>query len=260
MIPKIIHYTWFSNDPMPDKVLRCMASWQQIMPDYELKKWDMEAIKHIDVPFLKEALAAKKWAYAADFVRMYAVFYEGGIYLDTDVQVYKSFDRFLNDKCFIGRESSIHFFNEGPMLTLSSHCFGAEKEHPFMKKCLDYYLQRHFVTSCDQSLPESLRYNIVLAPYIQAEIAAELFGYDWKPSRQDTQHLKDGLVIYPSNIFDPFQGHSVNRSMSYCLHLAMGGWRDKSHQLKPLNLFNRIVFRLAGVLLKRLHCVVLRYN
>lgn len=94
MIPKIIHYTWFSNDPMPDKVLRCMASWQQIMPDYELKKWDMDAIKHIDVPFLKEALAAKKWAYAADFVRMYAVFYEGGIYLDTDVQVYKSFDRF----------------------------------------------------------------------------------------------------------------------------------------------------------------------
>jgi mannosyltransferase OCH1-like enzyme len=101
MIPKIIHYTWFSGDEMPQVIKECIASWKRILPEYELRLWDYNAIKDIDSVFLKEALEVKKWAYAADFVRLYALYNEGGIYLDTDVMVFKRFDCFLNDKCFI---------------------------------------------------------------------------------------------------------------------------------------------------------------
>jgi mannosyltransferase OCH1-like enzyme len=77
-----------------------------MLPDYVLKKWDMNSIKNIDSIFLKEAIAEKRWAYAADFIRLYAIYNEGGIYLDTDAQVFKSFDPFLDYKAFIGREFS----------------------------------------------------------------------------------------------------------------------------------------------------------
>ena len=111
MIPKIIHYTWLSGDPYPAKIKSCIDSWSRILPDYELKLWDMESIKNIDSVFLKEALAAHKWAYAADFVRLYAIYNEGGIYLDTDVKVFKSFDPLLSCKAFI--LATISFVSKG---------------------------------------------------------------------------------------------------------------------------------------------------
>jgi len=171
MIPKIIHYTWFSGEPFPEKIQVCIDSWKEHLPDYELRLWDMEAIKSIDSMFLREALAEKKWAYAADYVRLYAVYHEGGIYLDTDVMVYRSFDDLLGERAFIGKENSVHFEGGFTAQYLSSHCFGAEKGHPFVKDCLDYFEDRHFVTSANVKLPQPLRYNFVLLPYIQAEIA-----------------------------------------------------------------------------------------
>ena len=84
MIPKIIHYTWFSGDEYPEKIKKCIDSWHRFMPDYEFRLWDMKSIENIDSPFLKEAIKMKKWAYAADMVRCYAVYNFGGIYLDTD--------------------------------------------------------------------------------------------------------------------------------------------------------------------------------
>ena len=49
MIPKIIHYTWFSDDPYPEKIKECMKSWKIHMPDYQFIHWDMEKIKDIKV-------------------------------------------------------------------------------------------------------------------------------------------------------------------------------------------------------------------
>ena len=108
MIPKILHYTWFSGDEMPQIVNECMASWKRHLPDFEFRLWNMDAIKDIDAVFLRETLSVKKWAYAADYVRLYALYHEGGIYLDTDVMVYKSFNDLLDNKVFIGKEDTLH--------------------------------------------------------------------------------------------------------------------------------------------------------
>lgn len=259
MIPKIIHYTWFSNEPFPEKVQRCIDSWKRIMPDYELKIWNMDSIKDIDSVFLKEALSVKKWAYAADFVRLYAIYNYGGIYLDTDVVVYKPFDEFLNHQVFIGKESSIHFTNEGSLQGLTSHCFGAEQGHPYIKKCLDYFENRHFVISKDTELPTSLRMNMVLLPYIQAAIAVQ-FGYDWRPSVQCVQKIEDGIAIYPSVIFDPFQGKLQNRKKSYCLHLAMGGWRDFTRQRTKIGCFEKILVKVLGSFFQKMNYCIMKFD
>lgn len=241
MIPKIIHYTWFSGDEYPENIKKCIESWHKILPDYELRLWDMKSIENIDSVFLKEAIQMKKWAYAADMVRFYAVYNYGGIYLDTDVEVFKSFDEFLNCKAFIGKENSIH----KPMLRgrcysnfLTSHCFGAEKGHIFIKDCLDYYLDRHFVLSTNPRQPEYFRLNMVLAPFVQYEIALQ-YGYDSRPTQDKIQLLNEGLIIYPSRYFNPLKVHKD----SVIKHLEAGSWIIDEIAKKKKNLFSRIIVR-----------------
>ena len=104
MIPKIIHYSWFSNDPMPETYLQIMEGWKKVLPDYELRLWDVKALEEANLTFANEALKARKWAFAADAIRVYAVYHDGGIWLDGDAVVYKSFNPFLNHRMFIGKE------------------------------------------------------------------------------------------------------------------------------------------------------------
>lgn len=245
MIPKIIHYTWFSGDEYPDKIQACIDSWKQFLPDYELRKWDMNSITNIDSIFLKEALSKKKWAYAADFVRLYAVYNFGGIYLDTDARLYKSLDQFLNDGAFIGKENSFHFSGGRTDQYLSSHCFGAERCHPFIKLCLDYYDSRHFITSNNEHLPNSLKLNLVLLPYIQTEIA-RMFGYDSGPINQQIQRCDEGLTIYPSSYFDM----TKDGPNAYCQHLALGGWRDEKAKEPTYSFSYKIQWRIWAVIEK----------
>lgn len=246
MIPRIIHYTWFSGEPFPEDIKICIDSWKKQLPNYEFRLWNMNAIKDIESIFLKEAISEKKWAYAADFVRLYAIHNEGGIYLDTDVIVYKSFDPLINQKAFIGKENSIHFEGGFSSQYLTSHCFGAEKGHPFIKKCLDYFERRHFITSINIELPQPLRYNFVLLPYIQAEIAHQ-YGYDWKPQKQDIQNCELELTIFPTTYFDPIH----MKGTSFCKHLALGSWRIDKPSEPNYNLRYKIEWRILKIV-KRL--------
>ena len=93
MIPKKIHYIWLSNDPLPKLPQLCIESWKRHCPDYEIIHWDMAKCEQIikNVPFVREAVELRKWAFASDYIRLYAISTEGGIYLDSDVYLYQSF-------------------------------------------------------------------------------------------------------------------------------------------------------------------------
>lgn len=221
MIPKIIHYTWFSNEPLSAEIQACIDSWHKHMPDYTIMKWDMESIAGIDNIFMREAIAKRKWAFAADFVRLYAVYHHGGIYLDTDMKILRPLDPLLGHRAFIGRENAFHLMEHRTEHFLSSHCFGAEPRHPFVKRCLDYYEGRRFVTGTCPDLPVSLTLNMTLMPYIQSEIAKQ-WGYNPSSLRNVRQDLPDGLTVYPSGYFDPGQPGPE----SFGQHLALGSWRE----------------------------------
>ena len=246
MIPKKIHFTWFSKDPFPELVQQCMATWKEILPDYEFVHWDYERISHIDNAFLREALAKKKWAFAADFIRIYALYNEGGIYLDTDVELYKSFDNLLNLRAFIGRENSYHVKRRRAVRYLTSHCMGAEPFHPFFKSCLDYYNGRHFVLSEEQWLPESLRFDVTILPLIQFEMA-KIHNYNPSESIKGVQVIDEGVNIFPNDFFDP----EKPTKNSYCRHLAMGSWRNETknfHFSWKQRIVKNILFCISNVL------------
>lgn len=220
MIPKIIHYTWFSGEDFPTQIKMCIESWHKYMPEYNFICWDSEKIKEIESVWLSETLKEKKWAFAADFVRLYAIYNYGGIYLDTDCLLYNSLDRFLNEDCFIGKENSIHVEGRNTEMYMTSHCFGAVDHNEFIGKCLSYYNNRHFKLSEDDSLPMALKYSTLLLPFIQSEIG-KLYGYNPHPSKNVIQKL-DYLTVFPSMFFDVT---SIDDN-SYCKHLALGGWRE----------------------------------
>ena len=136
MIPQKIHYCWLSGDTFPSKIQHCINSWKKVIPDYEFVLWDKERFPVDSCPWVKEAYEAKRYAFAADYIRMYAIYHYGGIYLDSDVEVLKRFDDLLELPYFIGRE--------GLDERVEVAAFGAEKGTQWVKDCLDYYEGKHF--------------------------------------------------------------------------------------------------------------------
>lgn len=199
-----------------------MKTWKQHLPDYEFVLWNASKLTEINNTFANEAVSVRKWAFAADFIRVYAVYTYGGIWLDTDIEVFKSFDPFLKDKMFIGTEANFH---ERPKKRyLTSHCFGAEKRHPFLKDCLDYYNIRHFIGATSDRLPIDMCYDMTLMPKIQAKIAITNYGYDANGYQDREQLLKEGIHVYPSDYFDCPRYNSMKRVI--CIHRTQGAWRS----------------------------------
>lgn len=249
MIPKIIHYCWFSGNAFPAKVQECIDSWHRYMPDWEFRLWDAESIQSIDSVWLKECLLVKKWAFAADFVRLYALYIFGGIYLDTDCLVYRSFEPLLSHQSFIGQEWYIHIDCFTTHHYLTSHCMGAESGHPFVGRCLRYYDDRHFIRTQQSDLPDHLRFDQTLLPEIQKVIAQQYFGYDPRPSMAEgyPKNLpmvgqdNSTLTIYPFAYFDCYE----KQQETFCRHLALGGWADIPQSTEPkVSLSYRIKYHL----------------
>ena len=136
MIPKIIHLCWLSGDPYPPKIAKCLKTWEKFLPDYEVVLWDTKRFDLESSIWVRQAFENKKYAFAADYIRFYALYHMGGIYLDSDVEVLKSFDDLLDLPYFVGAEKA---------QTPEAAVIGAEKGCDWIKQCLDYYDHRSFV-------------------------------------------------------------------------------------------------------------------
>lgn len=132
MIPKVLHYCWFGGAPKSELILRCMDSWKKYCPDYEIREWNEENVSIADCPlYVRQAYAMKKWAYVSDYVRLKIVYENGGIYLDTDVELLKSPQELLTHNSFFGFEDGA-FINTGL-------CFGAERHSAIVGELMASY-------------------------------------------------------------------------------------------------------------------------
>lgn len=185
MIPKIIHYCWFGGNPLPELALKCIASWKKYCPDYEIICWN-EANYSLDkkCAYVQEAFEEKKWAFVSDYARLDIVYNQGGIYLDTDVELISSLDDLLSENCFLGLETSGYI--------ATGLGFGAEKNNLGIKKMLDEYKNIHF--RIDKGIFDTTpcpKRNT--APFLEE-------GFDG--NRLEVQRLQS-VVIYPPEFFCP---------------------------------------------------------
>ena len=233
MIPKIIHLCWFSGEEYPPFIKRCIDTWKEFLPDYKIKVWDSNSFDFDSVPFVREAYKARKWAFVADYIRLYALYTEGGIYMDSDVRVFRNFDKFLDCNFFTSHEINPGVYNEVEARKLDSEgrnttdesvkgfgvqaaIMGASAGLPFLKNCLDFYNQQTFDVNktCD----------LVIGLYITKQM--EKYGYRYV---DEEQHLADDMRIYKSDIF---VGNALMLSKdSYAIHLCNGSWTEHSSGL-----------------------------
>lgn len=137
MIPKVIHYCWFGGNEKPDIVIKCIESWKQFCPEWEIHEWNENSFDVLSVPFMKEAYEKKKWAFVSDVARLLIIYQLGGVYLDTDVELHDSIDSWLDNDAFYIFESNRNI--------ATGLGFGAIKGQASVKAMLDYYEGKHFV-------------------------------------------------------------------------------------------------------------------
>lgn len=175
MIPKKIHYCWFGHGPMSDLMERCVESWYRRCPDYRIVRWDESNFDIESHSFTASSYARREFASVSDYVRAYALYEHGGIYVDTDVELKESLDDFLHHEAFSGFEVPGFPFTA---------VWGAVAGHPWPLSMLNEYARERAVDE-----PTNTR--------LMADILVREFGID--ASNDNYQEGAAGVAIYPSS-------------------------------------------------------------
>lgn len=183
MIPKIIHWCWFGRGELPPLAKKCIESWKNLLPDYEIKMWNEDNFDVSSVQYVSEAYQKCKYAFVSDYVRLYALYTEGGIYMDSDVEVLKRLDEFHELTAFTGYESN------GACLT---GIMGSEKGGRWVKDLLDEYQGRQFIKS-DGSL--NMTTNVKYTVRLMKAKGLRLDG--------TKEIVSDYVAIFPWDYFCP---------------------------------------------------------
>lgn len=214
MIPKIIHFCWLSNDPIPEDLEKYMASWKKKLPDYKFVKWDFNRFDKEKSIWVSEAYDNKKYAFAADYIRLYAIYNMGGIYLDMDIEVLKSFNDLLNNEYMFAYESELFPYIE-------AGCFGAEKKSPFIKYVLDYYENRHFIK-------EDGTFDMIPLPQVMKKVLDE------------RDNIKINFMDWHTFTNKSFEtGIEAPIARSYAIHHFAGSWKTETEK-KEIELHQRL--------------------
>lgn len=205
MIPKIIHYCWFGEKPQPYLVKKCIRSWEKHLPDYKIKCWTEDSFDITEYQYAIDAYAAHKYAYVADVARMHALYYEGGIYMDTDIEILKNLDELLNQKAFTGFEN-IEYIQTG--------IIGAEKGSDFSNFFLDYYKKEHFYDS---------------APVTNVQMITNYFKEKGLILNNQYQKIDNEVSIYPKDYFCPMTYGSDKLEVTkntFAIHHFLASWKN----------------------------------
>lgn len=227
MIPKVIHYIWLGKNPLPKIAEKCIDSWKKFCPDYEIKRWDET---NLDIEFCQyclQAYEAKKYAFAADALRFDILYKEGGIYLDIDVELYKSLDEFLDNKVVMAFETET---SVAPGLVLAS-----ERGNSCIKEILDIYLEDKFIkedgslnleTVCDKTTNYLVGHGLKLNNTNQEVCGVNVYATEYFCPKS----LSDGKVRKTKN--------------TVAVHHYFGSWKSKSSKFKGKVL--QFIKRLVG--------------
>jgi mannosyltransferase OCH1-like enzyme len=219
---------------MPKEIQASIKSWKSVMPDYEFVLWDRNKFDINSVQCVSEACSVKHWAFASDYIRLYAVYTEGGIYLDTDVYVFKRFDDLLDYDFFTSHEmknptkifrdvinSDWDDIQEVGNIKFEAAIFGGIQGHPYLKDCMNWYESRHFTLKNGE-------YNQkLLAPCIYATVTQK-YGFRYI---HEEQKLKPNMIVFPqgTKFYSPRHNFHLDEFHEdlYAAHWHAAAWLFK---------------------------------
>lgn len=209
-IPKKLHYCWVGGGAMPENNLRCLESWKKLCPDYEIVRWDESNYDFTQNQYMADAYAAKKWGFVPDYARIDIVYRNGGIYLDTDVEIVKSLDDMLENECFFA-------FDKVGQVNLGGG-FGGEAGNETLRCLRDAYNSLSF-QNADGTL------NLTPSPIYTSRFLQEIGAFAFDGTRQ----TQNGVAVYPWHCFDPYDGLMGTMEAdetTYTIHWYDASWLD----------------------------------
>lgn len=235
MIPKIIHYCWFGKGLMPQSQKNCIKEWQRLMPDYTVMRWDESTFDLSKHPLAQCACNAKRYALASDVCRYNVLAKHGGIYLDTDVELFQRLDKYLDCNFFSAIELYREFESEHiaeqylnadgtakdpsqdvPHLEVLTSTMGCAPGNPMIVSLRDYYNALPASDDWAFNYRQHVNNDRLVARY------ASRYGFRYK---DETQHLRDNMVIYGTGTF----GHAfcANPGFSVSYHHNASTWEQE---------------------------------
>lgn len=211
---KKIHYCWFGGKKLPANVKKCIKTWKKWLPDYEIKEWNESNFDINSNQFVKEAYENKKWAFVSDYVRIYALYNEGGIYLDTDVKILKDVSNIVDKEMFLGLEDSGY---------VGTAVIGVkEKNNQYVKNILDYYnTLKHFNVD--------IMYNYA-NPVIITKI---LNNYNDEKDNKGIRIYDNKIYVYPRDYFYPLSynySEKIYTKNTCMVHLFNATWTSRGER------------------------------
>lgn len=215
-IPKMIHYCWFGRNPLPPLAKKCIASWRKFCPDYEIVEWNEDNFDLDCCDFIREAYDLKKWAFVSDAARLFIILDQGGVYLDTDVELIAPLDSILESNAFfygIETHTNVKKHTRTAMVATGLG-FGAEKGNETVRAMLEEYTSIHF--------KEAFAEDVTPCPEKNSR-ALERFGFD----RKNKMYRFAGGTVYPGEYFCPKEHmtgveHFTKNTVS--IHHYGGSW------------------------------------
>lgn len=209
-IPKIIHYCWFGRKPKPPLAEKCIKSWKKYCPDYQIIEWNEDNFDVTQAPlYVRQAYEVGRWAFVTDYVRLIGLTQMGGIYMDTDVEVVKSLDPYLNHHGFVGFESADR---------IQTGLMACEPGFHLFQRFLEYYDTATFL------LPDG-SHDITTNVEVLTRICREE-GLAFV----DTLQTVAGLTVYPQEFFCPvdYETEKLRRTRkTVTIHWFASSWHTE---------------------------------
>ncbi|MBQ3116626.1 MAG: glycosyl transferase [Clostridia bacterium] len=218
-IPKILHYVWLGGKEKPDYLIKNLEGWKKFCPDYQIMEWNEGNFDINCNRYLKEAVEQKKWAFASDYIRLAVTYKYGGIYMDTDVELLKPIDKFLDVDFFANFEN---------MVMISFTVIGAKPGSVVLKNMLSKYEDKPFILNAKRGKLD-LTTNVILGSCMMKED----FGFLLNDTYQEKIIDGEKVVCYPHDFF--FAQDYVSKEIlltenSHGVHLYASSWLGKKQR------------------------------
>lgn len=223
MIPKVIHYCWFGGNSLPEKYKKYIRTWESFLPGYNIVEWNENNFDINSCDYVMEAYRAKKWAFVSDYARFKILYENGGVYLDTDVELIKDMSVLIDRGPFMGCE-----YNDNNSLGLDCLVnpglgFAVESNNELLKEILSEYENRHFIK-------EGGEYDLTTI----CEFTTKFFVRDGFKGGKEVERIGEFTILPPEYLcpIDNRVGKMFLTENTFSIHHYDASWNSKMTRTK----------------------------